>query len=90
METAVDTPQNIAYSGLRAKGEISAVVILRGGAAFETAMRRVLPDCTIGRMLIQSNRLTGEPELHFLKMSDNIHEHEGVILLDARTYSPAL
>lgn len=66
---------------------MSAVAILRGGAAFETALKRVIPDCKTGRMLIQSNVRTGEPELHYLKLPADIATHESVLLMDAQMSS---
>ena len=86
-ETTVETPQGYKYHGLRAKGEVSAVAILRGGAAFETALKRVIPDCKTGRMLVQSNVRTGEPELHYLKLPTDIKSHESVLLMDAQMSS---
>lgn len=38
-------------------------------------------------MLIQSNIRTGEPELHFLVLPDDIDKHEAVLLLDAQMSS---
>ena len=60
----VTTPSG-QYSGLRNAAEASAVVILRGGSSFETGLRRTIPDCRAGRMLIQTSYRTGEPELHY-------------------------
>src|ERR1035437_4675953 len=81
-ETTVQTPTGKPYDGLVATGETSAVVILRAGSAFETGLKRVLPDCRTGRILIQSNIRTGEPELHYLKLPNNIKTHDGVLILD--------
>jgi uridine kinase len=61
--------------------------VLRGGATFESALRRVIPDCRTGRLLIQSNVRTGEPELHYLKLPDDINTHDSVLLLDAQMSS---
>lgn len=83
----IETATGRKYNGLEAAGEISAVVILRGGSAFETGLKRVIPDCRTGRILIQSNVRTGEPELHFLKLSEDINTHEGVLLLDPQMSS---
>jgi uridine kinase len=47
-----------------------------------TGLKRVIPDCVTGRVLIQSNVRTGEPELHYLKLPNNIVKHDGVLLLD--------
>jgi uridine kinase len=83
----ITTPQGYKYSGLRPRGEVSAVIVLRGGAALETGLRRVLPDCKTGRVLIQSNVRTGEPELHYLTLPADIDKHEAVLLLDAQMSS---
>jgi uridine kinase len=47
-----------------------------------TGLKRVIPDCLTGRVLIQSNVRTGEPELHYLKLPQEIEKHDGVLLLD--------
>lgn len=84
---AITTPQGYAYAGLRPQGEVSAVIVLRGGAALETGLRRVIPDCKTGRILIQSSIYTGEPELHFMVLPPDINKHEAVLLLDAQMSS---
>ena len=86
-EMVVETPVGNTYHGLIATGETSAVVILRAGSTFETGLKRVLPDCRTGRLLIQSNIRTGEPELHYLKLPDNIKTHDSVLLLDPQMSS---
>ncbi|KAI9797430.1 MAG: Uridine kinase [Piccolia ochrophora] len=85
--TTVRTPQGTHYHGLLPAGEISAVVILRAGSAFETGLRRVIPDVRTGRVLIQSNIRTGEPELHYLKLPGDIATHDSVLLLDPQMAS---
>ena len=76
-----------SYSGLRLEGGVSAVAILRGGSCLETGLKRVIPDCRTGRILIQTNFRTGEPELHYYKIADDISEHQCVMLLDAQMSS---
>jgi uridine kinase len=83
----ITTPQGYKYAGLRARGQVSAVILLRGGAALEAGLRRVIPDCQTGRVLIQSNVRTGEPELHYLVLPRDIDAHEAVLLLDAQMSS---
>lgn len=80
-------PHSHAYSGLRMTGEVSAVVVLRGGSILETGLKRVIPDCRTGRMLIQTSWRTGEPELHYFKMSGDISTHAKVLLLDPQMSS---
>jgi uridine kinase len=83
----IATPQGCTYAGLKRKGEVSAVIVLRGGAALEAGLHRCITDCKTGRVLIQSNIRTGEPELHFLVLPDDIARHEAVLLLDAQMSS---
>ncbi|KAL8950652.1 MAG: hypothetical protein Q9222_003336 [Ikaeria aurantiellina] len=83
----VQSPQGIRYRGLEANGEISAVVILRGGSCLETGLKRVIPDCKTGRLLVQSNYRTGEPELHYSHLPENISSHSSVLLLDPQMSS---
>ncbi|RMZ87852.1 hypothetical protein DV736_g4918, partial [Chaetothyriales sp. CBS 134916] len=78
----VVTPTKVAYNGIKAAGKVSAVVVLRGGSAMETGLKRTIPDCQTSRLLIQSNLRTGEPELHYLKLVPDLAEHETVMLLD--------
>jgi uridine kinase len=83
----VETSTGAVYKGLQAAGEISAVIILRAGSAFETGLKRVIPDCKTGRLLIQSNIRTGEPELHYLKLPNDIRTHNSVLLMDTQMSS---
>jgi uridine kinase len=86
--SVVQTPvPGRSYNGLVLDGVVSAVVILRGGSILETGLKRVIPDCSTGRMLIQTNFRTGEPELHYYSLSPNISEHNGVLLLDPQMSS---
>ena len=83
----MQTPQGYSYQGLKALGEISAVVILRGGSCLETGLKRVIPDCRTGRVLIQTNYRTGEPELHYQRLPFDIATHSSVLLLDPQMAS---
>ncbi|KAL9073376.1 MAG: hypothetical protein Q9161_002991 [Pseudevernia consocians] len=83
----VITPQGYRYQGLEMAGDVSAVVMSRGGSCFETGLRRVIPDCKSGRLLIQTNYRTGEPELHYWKLPSDISSHDTVLLLDPQMSS---
>jgi len=83
----VITPQRDSYSGLKDAGKVSAIVVLRGGGCMETGLKRTVPDCLTGRLLIQSNIRTGEPELHYLKLFPDIDQHETVLILDPQMSS---
>lgn len=85
--TVVQTSMGYEYHGLSPDGEVSAIILLRGGAALETGLKRVIPDCKSGRVLIQSSIRTGEPELHYSRLPKDISNHESVLLLDAQMSS---
>lgn len=86
-EATIETPTGHKYSGLAPKGEVCAVLVLRGGSAFEPALRKTIPDCRTGRVLIQSDFSTGEPELHYLRLPDDIKNQESVLLIDTQMAS---
>lgn len=62
--TAVETPQAISYDGKRmACSRICGVSILRAGETMEQAVSEVCKNIRIGKILIQTNQSTGEPEV---------------------------
>lgn len=64
---SVDTPQNLTYEGKRMACEkICGVSILRAGETMEQALCDVCKDIRIGKILIQTNQSTGEPEVSAL------------------------
>ena len=83
----VVTPVGVEYMGLAPTGSVSAVVLLRGGAILEPALHRIVPDVRTGRILIRSSFRTGEPELHYLKLPEDIEGDGLVLLLDAQMSS---
>ncbi|KAJ5123571.1 Uridine kinase [Penicillium atrosanguineum] len=85
--TNIETPQGNKYMGLKPEGTVSAVAILRGGSCLETALKRTIPDCITGRVLIQTDENSSEPELHYLKLPQGIEEHYMVMLLDVQMSS---
>lgn len=84
---AVETPQHTNYDGLNQEGIVSAVAILRGGSCLETALKRTIPDCITGRVLIRTNERNEEPQLHYLKLPLGIEQHSTVMLLDPQMSS---
>nr|XP_020463781.1 uridine-cytidine kinase-like 1 isoform X4 [Monopterus albus] len=78
----VQTPQGEDYEGRTFQGkQITGVSILRAGETMEPALRAVCKDVRIGKILIQTNQDTGEPELHYLRLPKDISE-DYVILMD--------
>ncbi|KAK7135908.1 hypothetical protein R3I94_014545 [Phoxinus phoxinus] len=62
--------------------KITGVSILRAGETMEPALRAVWKDVRIGKILIQTNLDSGEPELHYLRLPRDISE-DHVILMDS-------
>lgn len=81
------TSQGYTYNGLSRVGITSAVAILRGGSCMETALKRTIPDCITGRILIQTDKDKQVPQLHYLKLPPGIEHHTTVMLLDPQMSS---
>ncbi|MCI4395867.1 hypothetical protein PGIGA_G00196950 [Pangasianodon gigas] len=80
---SVETPQGTIYEGKRLSGKrITGVSILRAGETMEQALMAVCKDIRLGKILIQTNHDTGEPELHYLRLPKDISE-DYVILMDS-------
>lgn len=63
-DVIVETPQGIPYRGKRCTADkICGVSILRAGETMEQAFSDVCKDTRIGKILIQTNRTTDEPEV---------------------------
>ncbi|KAM8713844.1 hypothetical protein ACLKA7_014070 [Drosophila subpalustris] len=81
--TCVETPQGVLYEGKRMESrKICGVSILRAGETMEQAVCDVCKDIRIGKILIQTNLKTGEPELYYLRLPKDIKDYK-VILMDA-------
>uniref|UniRef100_A0A4W5QGY8 uridine/cytidine kinase n=1 Tax=Hucho hucho TaxID=62062 RepID=A0A4W5QGY8_9TELE len=79
----VETPQGSIYEGKRLSGKrVTGVSILRAGETMEQALMHVCKDIRLGKILIQTNHDTGEPELHYLRLPKDISE-DYVILMDS-------
>ncbi|CAG03918.1 unnamed protein product, partial [Tetraodon nigroviridis] len=79
----VQTPQGEEYEGRRYRGKgITGVSVLRAGETMEPALRAVCKDVRIGKILIQTNVDSGEPELHYLRLPKDISE-DHIILMDS-------
>ncbi|XP_059489165.1 uridine-cytidine kinase-like 1 isoform X2 [Neocloeon triangulifer] len=82
-QVTVETPQGMNYSGKRLSStKICGVSILRAGETMEQAVCDVCKDIRIGKILIQTNFDTGEPELFYLRLPKDIKDYR-VILMDA-------
>ena len=79
----VETPQGVFYRGKRCHyNKVCGVSILRAGETMEQALCDVLKDAKIGKILIQTNLETSEPELYYLRLPKDIKDYK-IILMDA-------
>nr|CAB3267486.1 uridine-cytidine kinase-like 1 [Phallusia mammillata] len=79
----VETPQDKVYDGRKFSGTgLCGMSILRAGETMEPALFSVTKDIRLGKILIQTNLETNEPELHYIRVPRKIHE-DHVILMDA-------
>ncbi|KCV70368.1 uridine kinase [Fonticula alba] len=76
------TPTGGTYHGVHSVSNISAVSIVRAGTTIEPAAQAVLKDVKIGKILIQSDIYTNEPQLHFCSLPRSIASSQ-VLLMDA-------
>ncbi|KAI8983947.1 uridine kinase [Mycotypha africana] len=76
------TPTHDVYKGLKFSQKICGVSILRAGGTMEAGLKRVFSDAVFGKLLIQTNPNTGEPELHYCKLPKEIGDYD-IMLMDA-------
>ncbi|AET37865.1 uridine kinase URK1 Ecym_2112 [Eremothecium cymbalariae DBVPG len=70
--------------------KVTAINIVRSGDCFMTSLRKAIPNISIGKLLIQSDSQTGEPQLHCELLPNNIDSgFEQVLLMDAQIISGA-
>ncbi|CAI4227209.1 unnamed protein product [Auanema sp. JU1783] len=69
-------------TGKRKAAEICGVAIMRAGETMENSLRAIVKDCKMGKILIQTNEQTLEPELYYLRLPKDIHNYK-VLLMDA-------
>ncbi|KAI8911227.1 uridine-cytidine kinase-like 1-like protein [Powellomyces hirtus] len=82
-EVDVTTPTSRVYKGVTWKGEVCGVSVIRSGATMEQGLRSVVKDIPIGKMLIQTDQSTGEPQLHYCKLPNDVSSRY-VLLSDAQ------
>ncbi|CAL2040624.1 hypothetical protein CAEBREN_03449 [Caenorhabditis brenneri] len=68
--------------GKRKDALICGLPIMRAGECMETALRSIVKDCVIGKILIQTNETTFDPELHYIRLPPHITRYK-VIIMDA-------
>ncbi|CCE63006.1 hypothetical protein TPHA_0D03710 [Tetrapisispora phaffii CBS 4417] len=68
---------------------VIAVNIIRSGDCFMSSLKNTIPSIAIGKLLIQSDSQTGEPQLHAEFLPPNIHLCNSVLLMEAHVITGA-
>jgi uracil phosphoribosyltransferase len=77
----VRTPVGKTYRGLRITEQSCGVSIARAGESMEAELRAVTPAIRIGKILIQRDKVTKLPHLHYAALPADIAQRH-VLLLD--------
>jgi len=75
------TPTGCKYEGYTFANAICGVSIIRAGESMESALRAVCKSIRIGKILIQRNEETAQPQLYYFKLPEDIGSRH-VLLLD--------
>jgi uridine kinase len=88
--TTIITPLGTSMDTIVPISNIIAVNIIRSGDCFMHSLRKTIPEIAIGKVLIQSDVTTGEPQLHAEALPPGISSPGNkVLLLDAQVISGA-
>ncbi|KAJ3038308.1 Uridine-cytidine kinase-like 1 [Rhizophlyctis rosea] len=82
------TPTKSRYAGKTWAKKVCGVSVVRAGATMEQGLRSVVKDIPIGKILIQTDPSTGEPQLHYCKLPADIRDRY-VLISDAQVATGA-
>jgi len=77
----ITTPTGHTYEGLTYHHKICGVSIMRAGESMEQGLRECCRSIRIGKILIQRNEETAQPQLYYAKLPHDIADRH-VLLLD--------
>nr|WP_244210086.1 uracil phosphoribosyltransferase [Streptomyces nanshensis] len=69
----VTTPVGETYHGLEFPRRVCGVSVVRAGESMETELREMVPGIRIGKILIQRDKRTKQPELFYKHLPGDIH-----------------
>ncbi|MGW1521264.1 uracil phosphoribosyltransferase [Streptomyces sp. NPDC002287] len=74
------TPVGETYEGLRLGPQLCAVPVVRAGDSMLDELRQVIPDITVGKLLIQRDKTTKLPKLYYKNFPDDIASRHILLL----------
>ncbi|KAJ3329062.1 Uridine-cytidine kinase-like 1 [Blyttiomyces sp. JEL0837] len=81
-DISIVTPTQSVYDGKKLAEGVCGVSVIRSGATMEHGLRQVVKDIPLGKILIQTDASTGEPQLHYCKLPKDINKRH-VLIADA-------
>lgn len=89
-DITIETPLNVKFDTVAPSETVIAVNIIRSGDCFMHSLRKTIPEIAIGKLLIQSDSTTGEPQLHTNALPKDLEKgHRKILLLEAQIISGA-
>lgn len=86
----ITTTEGYKYDGVQfVQKQIVAINIIRSGDCFMWSLKKSFAELTIGKMLIQSDSTTGEPQLHYESLPSNVGDIGKIMLFDSQVISGA-
>lgn len=76
----VTTPVGETYHGLEFTSRVCGVSVVRAGESMETELRDMIPGICIGKILIQRDKRTKQPELFYKHLPDDIGSSHVLLL----------
>ncbi|MFF4583238.1 uracil phosphoribosyltransferase [Streptomyces sp. NPDC001389] len=74
------TPVGETYEGLRLGPQLCAVPVVRAGDSMLDELRQVIPDITVGKLLIQRDKTTKLPHLYYKNFPEDIAQRHVLLL----------
>lgn len=69
--------------------QVTAVNLIRSGDCFIPSLKNAIPNISLGKLLIQSDSQTGEPQLHCEFLPPSVEKYERVLLMAGQIISGA-
>ena len=87
----IETPEgNIARDQIKCDfNSVMAVSVIRSGDCFMRSLKKTIPGIAVGKLLIQSDSQTGEPQLHCEFLPPNVRDYKTIFLMEAHIISGA-
>lgn len=69
--------------------KVTAISLIRSGDCFVPSLKNTIPNISLGKLLIQSDSQTGEPQLHCEFLPPDVEKSERVLLMAGQIISGA-